>query len=373
MKRVLVTGAGGFIGKNLMLALGERSDLEPLGYDLGGSESELKEALDQCDVVVHLAGVNRPPDPADFDSGNRSFTAHICDLLHGLGKAPKLLMTSSIQAAQDNPYGLSKRNAELALEEFSAVAGAEVVVLRLPNVFGKWSRPNYNSAVATFCYNAWRGIPLDIHDPDHLIHLVHIDDVIALILSEIDALPGQPGFRYGSEPKGRRTTVGDLARLITGFAEVRASGMLPEVGDAFIHSLYSTYLSFADGEQLAYQLDIRRDERGMLAEFAKSPHAGQIFVSRTKPGVTRGNHYHHCKVEKFLVVEGRARIALRDLADDTLTTFDVDGADLQVVDIPPGCTHSIKNLGSSEAVVLFWASEVFDPTRPDTYSAEVLH
>lgn len=357
-----------------MQALAEREGNSVVGYDLGDSEATLEKALADCDVVIHLAGVNRPRDEGEFDSGNRGFTERLCDALIKAGCSTKVVMTSSVQATLDNPYGASKLAAEKALERYAADSGAEVLVLRLANVFGKWSRPNYNSVVATFCHNAWRGLPLEIHDPDAEIRLVHVDHVIAMLLSEIDAVGTPvPGCRLSQGPEAVSATVGELARTIQGFADMRNTCLIPDMGSEFIRLLYSTYLSYADPAQLAYPLDLKTDERGDLAEFIKSPHAGQVFVSRTRPGVTRGNHYHQSKVEKFLVVEGTARISLRDLVSDVVVSFDVDGTAMRVVDIPPGCTHSIENIGDRDIVVLFWSSEVFDPERPDTFFSEVSH
>lgn len=373
LKRVLVTGSRGFIGSNLLLALSERSDLSVTGYDLGDPNEALTEALAESDVIIHLAGVNRPIDPAEFDTGNRGFTQELCDNLTEFGKRTKVVMTSSIQAALDNPYGTSKHEAELALAAYAENTSAEVVILRLPNVFGKWSRPNYNSAVATFCHNAWRGIPLQVNDPTAALRLVHIDDVVRRLIAEIDAGPQTPGARYENDVRAFATTVGELAQTIQSFEDVRRSGTLPDLGSPLVERLYSTYLSYADPEDLVYSLQQRQDERGTLAEFVKSTQGGQIFVSRTRPGVTRGNHYHHLKVEKFMVVEGCARISLRRLRDDHVTTFDIEGSEMRVVDIPPGSTHSILNTGDMEIVVLFWASQVFDQERPDTYFAEVHH
>jgi len=373
LKRVLVTGSRGFIGSNLLLALSERPDLAISGYDLGDSSRALTDALAESDVIIHLAGVNRPVDPTEFDTGNRGFTQELCDKLSELGKRTKVVMTSSIQAVLDNPYGTSKHDAELALAKYAERAPAEVVILRLSNVFGKWSRPNYNSAVATFCHNAWRGIPLTVNDASAALRLVHIDEVVQRLIAEIDAGPQAPGARYEDDLRTFTTTVGEVAETIQSFGEVRKSGRLPDLGSPLVERLYSTYLSFADPEDLAYPLQQRQDERGALAEFVKSVNGGQIFVSRTRPGVTRGNHYHHLKVEKFMVVEGQAQISLRRLIDDHVTNFDIEGTEMRVVDIPPGSTHSILNTGDTEIVVLFWASQVFDQERPDTYFAEVHH
>lgn len=373
VRRVLVTGARGFIGKNLMLVLSERPDVDALGYDVGDSDTALTEALSASDVIIHLAGVNRPVDPTEFDAGNRGFTEELCEKLKTLGKRTKVVMTSSTQAALDNPYGTSKQKAELVLTAYADVASAEVVLFRLPNVFGKWSRPNYNSVVATFCYNVWRGLPLVVNDPCVALQLVHIDDVVSRLIAEIDASPEAPGARYEEGLPTFTATVGELAETIASFEDVRRSGRLPDLASPLVERLYSTYLSYADPVELAYPLDQKQDGRGTLAEFLKSGQAGQIFVSRTRPGVTRGNHYHHLKIEKFMVVAGQARVSLRRMNDNELATFDIEGSDFCVVDIPPGWTHSIQNTGDSDAVVLFWASQVFDPEKPDTYFSEVHH
>jgi UDP-2-acetamido-2,6-beta-L-arabino-hexul-4-ose reductase len=370
---VLVTGAAGFVGRNLLQALSEREDVHVTGFDADDDRDVLIDALGTADVVIHLAGVNRPRDPAEFESGNAGLTSEMCDILRGSGRTPRIVMSSSIQAATDNPYGVSKRHAEAELERFAGDTGADVVVFRFKNIFGKWSRPNYNTVVATFCHNAAHGIPLAVDAPDRGLELVYIDDVVDALVAEIDRTASVPGFSFAPEMAGYTVTLGDLADTISGFAAMRTTGVLPELGDPLTAHLYSTYLSFLDGPETAYALDKKSDERGSLAEFVKSPHAGQIFVSRTRPGITRGNHYHHSKTEKFLVVEGSAIVRLENVSTGERVEHAIEGHDYRVVDIPPGYTHSIENVGPGEMVVLFWASEMFDPSAPDTFYREVSH
>lgn len=371
MTEVLVTGAAGFVGRNLVQALSEREDTHVTTYEADDGQDALTSALSVADVVIHLAGVNRPMDTADYERGNVGFTRQVCDILRGLGRAPKIVMSSSVQAALDNPYGVSKRRAEAELERFSGEAGAKVVVFRFKNIFGKWSRPAYNSVVATFCYNAAHGLPLTVDAPARELELVYVDDVVRVLVAEIGDTACAPGFAHAPEMAGFTVTLGDLADRIAGFSAMRQTGVLPDLGDSLTAHLYSTYLSFLDGPDMAYGLEKKSDERGSLAEFVKSPNAGQIFVSRTKPGVTRGNHYHHSKTEKFLVLEGSALIRLENVTTGELVEHEIEGSEYRVVDIPPGYTHSIRNLGSGEMVVLFWASEIFDPSAPDTFYREV--
>lgn len=373
MTSVLVTGFAGFLGKNLWQALSERQDLDIIGYDTASDEEDLRAALSRADVVIHLAGVNRPHRLEEFEEGNAGLTRHLCDTLRDLGRTPRIVMSSSVQAALENAYGSSKRRAEEELERFAEGTGSEVVVFRFKSIFGKWSRPGYNTVVATFCHNVSHDLPLSIDDPAREMELVYVDDVVDLLVAEVDRTERTPGFAFADEMPGFRVTLGDLADRITGFKAMRETCLVPDLGDRLTQCLYSTYVSFLDGPHMAYGLDQKVDERGSLAEFVKSPHSGQIFVSRTNPGVTRGNHYHHSKTEKFLVVEGLARIRLRHLQTNEIVEHEIAGADYRVVDIPPGYTHSIENVGESEPVVLFWANEMFDPSAPDTFFCEVSH
>jgi UDP-2-acetamido-2,6-beta-L-arabino-hexul-4-ose reductase len=371
LKTILVTGSGGFLGRNLIQMLSGRDDIRVLEYEVDDPRDELDKALYIADVIVHLAGVNRPKSTDEYMVGNAESTRAICDTLRIANRSPRIIMSSSVQAELDNPYGISKRRAEEELKKFADESGAETVVFRFKNIFGKWSRPNYNSVVATFCHNIARDLPVTITDPDRELELVYVDDVVAALLHEIDSKPTTPGFRFAKEIRGFTVGLGDLAETIQSFRDSRKTCILPEFSDRFTACLYATYLSFLDDSDLAYDLEQKTDARGTLAEFIKSPHIGQVFVSRTKPGITRGNHYHHTKVEKFFVVEGTGIIRLRHLSTGDMVEMKVSGEDFRVVDIPPGYTHSIENAGSTDMVVIFWASEVFDPNRPDTYYREV--
>jgi UDP-2-acetamido-2,6-beta-L-arabino-hexul-4-ose reductase len=350
MRSVLITGARGFLGRNLAAHLLARGDCTLRLCDLETSEDELKGWLCEAEVIYHLAGVNRPQDPAEFESGNFGFTARICELLREAGRTPRIVFASSIQAELENPYGISKRRAEEALCEFASESGTEVRIFRLKNLFGKWCRPNYNSVVATFCHNIANDLPIAISDPANEVELSYVDDVVAAFLAD------------GTIPS-YRIALGDLAGRIEGFRSLYT----PDFAEWFNRALYATYLSYLPAEARRHNLEIRADARGSLAEFIKSEHCGQMFVSRTKPGVTRGNHYHHTKTEKFFVVAGEGLIRMRQIEGGEVTEYRVRGEDFGVVDIPPGYTHSIENTGEGELVTLFWASQVFDPERSDTY------
>ncbi|BDG03438.1 polysaccharide biosynthesis C-terminal domain-containing protein [Anaeromyxobacter oryzae] len=369
--KVLVTGAAGFLGKNLVAALRPRKDVEVLEADVATAADALEAALGVADVVFHLAGVNRPENVAEFATGNAGVTEAVCAALERKGRRPKIVLSSSIQAERDNPYGQSKRGAEEALEHFSARTGAECVVHRLKNLFGKWCRPNYNSVTATFCHNIAHDLPIQISDPGAVVDLTYVDDVVAAFLSELDA-PPRSGFRFAEPLVSHQVTLGELAETIRGFRAHRTTLRLPDFSSPFVRALYATYLSYVEPGEHGYQLDIKADTRGSLAEFLKSPCFGQIFISRTKPGITRGNHYHHTKTEKFLVVQGEGLIRLRQIDGPAVIEFRVRGEDYRVVDIPPGYTHSIENVGAGEMVTLFWSSEVFDPSRTDTIFDPVL-
>jgi UDP-2-acetamido-2,6-beta-L-arabino-hexul-4-ose reductase len=282
-----------------------------------------------------------------------------------------ILLSSSIQAALDNPYGASKRQAEAVVRDYAARSGAAAVIYRFKNVFGKWCRPNYNSVVATFCHNIARDLPITISDPQRVLDLVYVDDVVEQIRADIAARHG-PGVLQQDVPVSYQTTLARLAQLLTAFRTMRTSLYLPDLEDAFTRKLYATYLSYLPADDFAYPLEKKCDPRGCLAEFLKSPHFGQIFVSRTGPGITRGNHFHHTKVEKFLVLEGQALIRFRHIQSDEVILYQVSGDEFRVVDIPPGYTHSIENIGPGELVTLFWAVEIFDPARADTYASPVL-
>lgn len=369
--KALVTGAQGFIGRNLVAALRRRPELELVEVDVGSGEAGLRGALTVADVVFHLAGVNRPERVEDFEQGNAELTRSLCCALQEAGRRPLLVLSSSTQAALDNPYGRSKRAAEKAVFAFEEAAAAPVRVFRLPRVFGKWCRPNYNSVVATFCHSIARGFPIEVSDPKRVVELVHVDDVVRAFVGLLDGIEPAVHDGFCSVRPVYSIALGDLASTLQGFRESRTTLNLPDLADDVTRLLYSTYVSYLPEDGFAYPLEQRRDPRGELAELLRSHHFGQIFVSRTRPGITRGNHYHDAKVEKFVVVEGEAVIRFRSLLGGDVIEYPVAGGDFKVVDIPPGYTHNITNVGSRDLVVLFWASERFDPARPDTYPKEV--
>lgn len=365
MTRALITGGRGFLGRNLAAHLRDRKDCEVLIFGREDSIEDLEGCLGQADIIFHLAGVNRPEDPSEFEKGNAELTESICRMLQVLGRAPRIVFSSSIQADLDNAYGASKLRAEAALRQFSAETGAGVRIYRLSNLFGKWCRPNYNSVTATFCHNIANDLPITISDPAHEIQLSYVDDVVAAFIADLES--NFSGIENGRPIPSHRIQLGDLAGRLQSFHDVRDTVMLPDFSDSFNRALYATYLSYVPVQLLQGGLDIKADSRGSLAEFLKQKSFGQVFVSRTKPGITRGNHFHHTRTEKFFVVEGEGLIRMRSIEGGPVQEFAVQGNSYQVIDIPPGFTHSITNIGDREMVTLFWSSEIFDPNRLDTY------
>lgn len=368
---ILVTGANGFIGRNLTAHLAGELNHQVLRITPASSPAELTQGLATADAIYHLAGVNRPETEEEFYTGNVVLTERICEQLLSLNRAVPFMLASSTQATLDNTYGRSKREAERVVAEYARKRNAPVFIYRLTNVFGKWCRPNYNSVVATFCYNVTHDLPICISDPTRMLDLVYIDDVVKQLGKELnEAIP--PGVYYRTVTPIHQVTLADLADLLRTFRASRRTLKLADFSDAFTRKLYATYLSYLDGINFAYDLEKKCDHRGCLAEFLKSPAMGQIFVSRTEPGVTRGDHFHHTKVEKFLVLEGDAVIRFRAIDTDNVIEYRVSGQDFRVVDIPPGYTHSIENIGTGELITLFWASEIFDASHPDTLYEKVL-
>lgn len=367
--KILVTGSKGFVGKNLCSHLHGMNDMEVFEIDLDSPPDDLGHALSVADVVFHLAGVNRPDNPDDFHTGNTGFLEDICRKLSDLNRNPKIVLSSSIQALLDNPYGVSKRKAEEVLRHYAEKTSAPCVVYRYKNLFGKWCRPNYNSVTATFCHNIANDLPIQISNHTHEIELTYIDDVVSALIQEIHE--SGKGFRFAGELPSTRVSLGDLASLITSFRDIRTRLFLPDYSNPFVRALYATYLSYLPGSNLSYGLDIKTDERGSLAEFIKAPGFGQIFISHTKPGVTRGHHYHHTKTEKFMVVYGEGVIRFRQIHGADVIEYPVKGEEYRVLDIPPGYTHSIENTGTGDMVTLFWASEVFNLEKPDTFFEKV--
>lgn len=367
--RVLITGANGFVGKNLRLHLSGRSDVDVLSFTREHTEADLVELVAEVDVIFHLAGVNRPEDPADFRQGNADLTQDLCDALEEAGKSIPVIYSSSIQAVADNPYGVSKREAEDALLALAKRTGAHVFIYRLPNVFGKWARPNYNSAVATFCHNISLGLPIKINDPRAQITLVYIDDVIDSFLQVMDGLLTQSGF-VEVDPR-YQVTVGGLADQIQAFKNSRDTLITENVGNGLVRALYSTYVSYLKPEQFSYQVPKHGDERGIFVEMLKTKDAGQFSFFTAHPGITRGGHYHHSKTEKFLVIKGKACFRFRHMMTSEFYELHTNGDQPEIVETVTGWTHDITNVGDGEMVVMLWANEIFDRDKPDTYAMPI--
>ena len=367
---ILVTGANGFIGKNLIPVLKTNGDYNIFQYDIDCESSLLDKYTKECEFVYHLAGVNRPKEEAEFTQGNVDFTAELIKALQKNNNRSPILMSSSIQAAADNPYGRSKKAAEDLLVDYSENHSVPVYIYRLPNVFGKWCRPNYNSVVATFCHNIANGLDIQINDPNAIVTLVYIDDVVQQF---INALCGevQQNDKYCAIPTTYKTTVGEMADLIYSFKESRNTREIADMADGFTKKLYATYLSYLPVDQFSYPLKANVDNRGSFTEFIRTPDRGQVSVNISKPGITKGNHWHHTKNEKFLVVHGSGVIRFRKVGGDEVIEYQVSGEKLEAVDIPPGYTHNIINMGDDEMVTIMWASENFDSGKPDTIYEEV--
>lgn len=367
--KVLITGADGFIGKNLITHLRERDDVNVLCFTRGDDARLLPALTLEVDFVFHLAGVNRPQDPQEFQSGNTDLTQALCDAIKMNGKPLPVLYTSSSQAEQDNPYGSSKRGAEEALLELASTCGAAVHLFRLPNVFGKWARPNYNSAVATFCYNITRDLPIQINDPHVRINLVYIDDVVRHFIAVMDGrLVGGPFISI--EPQ-YSVTIGGLAEQLYTFRDSRKSMITEPVGTGLVRALYSTYLSYLPPECFTYEVPIYDDSRGVFVEMLKTKDSGQFSYFTAHPGITRGGHYHHTKTEKFLVIKGKACFRFRQIVSGEFYELVTDGEQPEIVETVPGWTHDITNVGDEEMIVMLWANEIFDREHPDTFTRPV--
>ncbi len=375
-KKVLITGANGFIGKNLQLHLTERKDVQVVCFMREHAADQLPELLQGVDFVFHLAGINRPQDPQEFVTGNASLTQVLCDAVAHVaatsGEKVPVVCASSTQAARDNPYGQSKRDAEDSLFALKRSHGVPVHVFRLPNVFGKWCKPNYNSAVATFCHNIARELPIQINDPASPVTLVYVDDVIdrfMQLMDGADAAVDAEGF--ANVVPQYTCTVGELARLIQSFKESRRTLMTERVGTGLIRALYATYMSYLPAESIAYPVPRHSDPRGVFVEMLKTPDCGQFSYFTAHPGVTRGGHYHHTKTEKFLVITGQARFKFRHMQTGESHEFVTQGDKAEIVETVPGWTHDITNIGDDEMVVMLWANEVFDRELPDTFACKV--
>lgn len=367
--KVLVTGANGFVGKNLQVHLKEREDIEVLTFTRRNSEDELAGLVAQADCIVHLAGVNRPRDPEEFREGNTDLTASLARCIRESGRKVPVIYTSSIQAERDTPYGASKEAAELALLSLHQSDGVPLHIFRLPNVFGKWAKPDYNSAVATFCHNIARDLPIQVNDPQARISLVYIDDVISRFIAIIDGETAPQPFAE-VEPV-HQITVGELAETLSLFRDSRRSLVTERVGEGLTRKLYATYVSYLPTERFTYKVPRHVDERGVFVEMLKTRDSGQFSFFTAHPGVTRGGHYHHSKTEKFLVIKGQARFCFRHMVTGEFYELFTTGDQPEIVETVPGWAHDITNIGDEEIVVMLWANEIFDRDRPDTYACPV--
>ena len=387
---ILITGAAGFVGKNLTAALecirDGRDKTHPgltVGelylYDIDSDPALLETACRKADFVFNLAGVNRPKNQEEFMQGNFGFASTLLDTLKKYRNTCPVMLSSSIQATMvgryaGSEYGRSKKAGEELFFKYAEETGVKVLVYRFPNLFGKWCRPSYNSVVATFCHNIANGLPIDVRDPAYSFPLVYIDDVVASFIAAMEGRAARdcsiPGYCH-LMCDAYDVTLGRLAELIESFRGSRGKLDVPDMGDAFTRKLYATYLSYLPTDGFSYPLDMHCDARGSFTEFLRTPERGQVSVNISRPGVVKGNHWHHTKNEKFLVVKGEGVIRFRRLNTEAVYEYRVSGDKLEVVDIPTGYTHNIENVGESDMVTVMWASEPFDPERPDTYFLEV--
>jgi UDP-2-acetamido-2,6-beta-L-arabino-hexul-4-ose reductase len=369
--KILVTGSNGFIGKNLVEFL-ERHDVDVLCFDIGTFEP-LESLVSKSDTIVNLAGVNRPLTSSEFYDGNVNFVVRLVDAIKKTKRKIPVILSSSIQATQNNDYGKSKKMAEDYLLDFQSKTGNPIYIYRFQNVFGKWCRPSYNSVVATFCYNIANGLPISVNNPNAEIDFVYIDDIVKTIFSLINSgnLVGSASIL--SVNPSYRETIGHLASLITSFKTSRVNLVVPSQDGGFSSKLYATYLSYLNPQDFSYSLLSHNDNRGSFTEFLRTSNAGQVSINVIKPGVTKGNHYHNTKNEKYLVASGKCSIKFRKIGTENIIEYIVDSNELKVVDIPTGYTHSITNIGKTDSVVIMWASEPFDPKNPDTYAEEVIY
>ena len=379
--KILVTGAKGFVGKNLVAQLKNiqegkdksfdlNSDIEIYEFDIDTEPSLLDEYCQKADLVFNLAGVNRPKDEEEFMKGNFGFASTLLDTLKKYKNTCPIMISSSTQAALDNPYGQSKKAGEELMFKYSEETGSKVLIYRFPNVFGKWCRPNYNSAVATFCHNIAHDLDIQVNDRNHTMNLVYIDDVVTELIHALEGQEVKDG-QYCIVPVTHEITLGGIVDLLYAFKESRGDLSITNMEDVFAKKLYSTYLSYLPEDQFSYPLKMNVDDRGSFTEMIRTKDRGQVSVNISKPGITKGNHWHHTKNEKFLVVSGKGVIRFRKIDEDKVYEYFVSGDKLDVVDIPVGYTHNIENLGDTDMVTIMWVNEPFDPSKPDTFFLEV--
>ena len=365
---ILITGSEGFVGRNLREFLRqERPHDELLCYDIGSVPESLASYCRDADFVFHLAGVNRPTDDSEFESGNKSLTETVLSHCRE-GKKPPVLLSSSVQALLDNPYGKSKKASEDAAFAYESETGSSAYVFRLPGVFGKWCRPNYNSVVATFCHNIANDLQIEVRDASFELNLIYIDDVCRTFISALNGHAQKNGGFCVAAPT-HSITLGALADTLRSFRHSRENLHVPNLSDPLTRKLHSTYLSYLP--DFSYPLTANNDERGSFTEFLKTPDRGQTSINVAKPSVTKGNHWHHTKTEKFLVVSGQGIVRFRKVGDSEIKEYPVSGDEHKVVDIPPGYIHSITNTGQSDLVTIMWADEIFDPNTSDTHAEAI--
>ena len=365
--KIVVTGSRGFIGKNLCVFLREQQH-DVLEIHRETDQQDILSYLSLADFVFHLAGINRPTNPAEFLSGNVDLTRFIVEGLSDFNRRVPLVLTSSKQAEDDNDYGVSKLAAEKIVQSYSVATGAASYIYRLPNVFGKWCKPNYNSFVATFCNNALNGIDISVHDPSASVNLVYIDDVCASFLELLDGKAKSGFHKLAVE---FNTTVGEVANIISSFKSSRTTLVTERVGTELTRALYSTYLSYTPPDQFNYSVPSYADERGVFCEMLKTKDSGQFSFFTAHPGITRGGHYHHTKNEKFLVMKGKALFKFENISSGQRHELMVNGSNPEIVETVPGWTHDITNSGNEELIVMLWANEIFDRQRPDTITKEL--
>ena len=367
--KVLITGAKGFIGQNIVSRFSVEDYIEVIQYMRESTIDELRIALTEVDFICHMAGVNRPKDENEFAQVNTDFTSKLCKEIHHTGRHIPILFASSVHVERDNLYGKSKLDAEEVLLQYSNETGSLVYIFRLPHVVGKWCRPNYNSVVATFCYNIARNLPIKIDDPDYQLNLVYIDDFIDMILQIIS---GERSFGpYCEVSPSYLITVGNLATQLQVFKDSRSTLITERVGKGLLRILYATYTSYLPLKDFSYNIEKHSDNRGLFAEVLKTKDSGQFSFFTAHPGITRGGHYHHSKTEKFLVIKGEAKFQFRNIMTNKLHQILTSAENLQVVETIPGWVHDITNIGDDEMVVMLWANEIFDSQHPDTYTSHL--
>lgn len=368
--KILITGANGFIGRNLVAELRNRKFNDLYLYDMDSTLDDLERFCKDADFVFHLAGVNRPEKAEDFMLGNFGFTSKLLKTLQKHDNHASIMLSSSIQAALNNPYGESKKAGEDLLFDYGNKHNATIYTFRFSNVFGKWSRPNYNSAVATFCHNIARDLPITVNNRDTELSLVYIDDVVDTLISLLNS-PGIAVDVFHSVSPVYNVTLGFIVDTLHAFKASRENKEIVDMRNPFVKALYSTYLSYLPVDRFSYPVKMNVDARGSFTEVLKTQHFGQVSVNVAKPGVVKGNHWHHSKNEKFLVVSGKAIIRFRNINDDKIIEYKVTSETLEVVDIPCGYTHNIENIGETDLVTLMWANEQLNPNKPDTFFLEV--